>query len=220
MDHENSSEWPEWAGAFLEMYAFAGKVSKAVRMVNESKRFSLGYSTVWHLAERSESFKKAMAYAIEEFSDSLFVECAIRGRDGWEEPVIYQGRLCGTWVDANNLPIPEGVPLNQVPEAKFVPLTVNKRSDAMLKLAIEMTIGKPREQVSPAPAIAPMFLGVGVPIQLGHEGQHQPEAIGITVDDAMTTYHSTFIEASHVNMQHSAGEETAVPGDNLPKDHP
>ena len=61
-------------------------------------------------------------------ADSIENEIARRGLRGVDEPVIYQGRLAGAWVDKNGKEVSPG----DVKAVAFKPLTVRKYSDTLL----------------------------------------------------------------------------------------
>lgn len=68
-----------------------------------------------------------MSDALEQSSDGLKLEARRRAVDGVDEPVIYQGELCGVWVSPRGKRVPEGTK-----NARFVPLTIKRYSDGLL----------------------------------------------------------------------------------------
>jgi hypothetical protein len=65
--------------------------------------------------------------ALEDAADELEDEAVRRGRDGYLEPIIYQGKVMGDWVG------PDGRPCDpQTEGATFIPLCVRRYSDQLL----------------------------------------------------------------------------------------
>ena len=72
-------------------------------------------------------FAAAYDDALDEACDGLELEARRRAHDGIDEPVVYQGELCGSWV------MPDGTVVSKdTPGALLVPLTVKKYSDSLL----------------------------------------------------------------------------------------
>jgi hypothetical protein len=72
-------------------------------------------------------FAAAWADAIDQAADALELEARRRAVDGVDEPVLYQGQPCGTWVNDHG-----EVVAKDTPGARLVPLTVKKYSDTLL----------------------------------------------------------------------------------------
>ncbi len=117
--------------AFLMAFAAYGRVFTAADAVGVSR--SIHY--VWLKdPEYADAFKLAEDIA----GDVLEAEAVRRAVEGIEEPVVYQGAMIGHW----RLPDGSRLPGNSQEEppakgADFVPLTVNKRSDNLLRLLLE-----------------------------------------------------------------------------------
>lgn len=91
-----------------------------------------GYSTqvVWR--REDEDFAAACKAAMEVFKGSLMNEVVRRGRDGFEEPVIFQGRVM-----YKHDPTTGAVCLDD--DLEPIPLTVRKHSDPLLSALAETT---------------------------------------------------------------------------------
>jgi hypothetical protein len=110
-----------WEKAFLKELARVGNVTAACGAAD------VGRATVYEHADRHPDFKEAWTEALEAAADLLELEARRRAHDGVDVPVLYRGKLCGTWVDAQGQPVAEGTPA-----ASLVPLTIRKYSDALL----------------------------------------------------------------------------------------
>lgn len=73
-----------------------------------------------------EEFAEAVTQALEDYRDSLSEEITRRGRDGYEEPVVYQGRLCYRVNEDGSLMLDDNF--------EPIVLTVRKYSDRLLEL--------------------------------------------------------------------------------------
>lgn len=118
---EPEKKLPYWAKAFLAVFAECGIIKKAARAARRSRR------QVNRLLVASPLFAELFELAKEDAADTLIDEAIRRGRDGYDEPVIYQGELCGVWVDEYGDMSPESQP-----GYTFRPLTVRKFSDTLL----------------------------------------------------------------------------------------
>lgn len=129
----------DWTQPFLDALRSLGKVSPAARAVGVATRA---------IAERRKAdadFAAAVEEAIDECHDGLEVEMVRRARDGAQEPIIYKGQLQYLTEpvlddDGNVVRDATGeVVQRPVRDANgdFVPLTVAKKSDAMLALALK-----------------------------------------------------------------------------------
>ncbi|HEX5269601.1 MAG TPA: hypothetical protein VFW33_03890 [Gemmataceae bacterium] len=110
-----------WERKFLAELRRSGNHSAAARAAKIDR-------TVPYKARQDDpDFAAAYADAMDEACDGLELEARRRACDGVDEPTIYQGELCGTWVD------PDGnVVTKDTPGARLVPLTVKKYSDQLL----------------------------------------------------------------------------------------
>jgi hypothetical protein len=110
-----------WEKKFLAELRRTGNHSAAARAAKIDR-------TVPYKARQDDpAFAEAYQDAIDEACDGLELEARRRAHDGIDEPVIYQGELCGTWVDADG-----NVVSKDTPGAKLIPLTVKKYSDGLL----------------------------------------------------------------------------------------
>jgi hypothetical protein len=112
---------PRWEGAFLAALRDSGNVRLACSRTGIARR------TAYDLRDRHEDFAAAWDDALEDACDLLEAEARRRAHDGVDEPVVYQGKLCGTWIDAEGKPVTEGTE-----GATLIPLTVKKYSDPVL----------------------------------------------------------------------------------------
>lgn len=110
-----------WQPAFLS----ALRESGVVRSACEAAR--IGRTTAYELRQRDPGFAAAWDEAMEDAADLLEAEAIRRARHGVREPVIYQGRPCGVWVNDAGEVVADGTP-----GAKLVPLAVTKYSDTLL----------------------------------------------------------------------------------------
>src|SRR5262245_9183157 len=112
---------PRWRRAYLAALRISGVVLKAAEAANVHRR------TVYRHRDADSDFAAAWDEAVADAADRLEAEAVRRAKDGWEEPVIYQGEPMGVWVDAEGKRVAEGTP-----GARFEPLTVRKYSDTLL----------------------------------------------------------------------------------------
>lgn len=138
----------KWVKPFLAALAKTGDVNASAKAANIHR--SLAYA----VRQRSNVFAAAWARAIQESIDDMIVEARRRAISGIEEPVIYQGQLCGRWVDMAGNTCSEDTPC-----ARFVPLTVNKRSDILLMFLIKGKRVEYKDRVS-----EPSQINVGVQV--------------------------------------------------------
>ena len=112
--------------SFLLAYVKHGVISKAAAETG----VTIGTVYTWRKSKKSGAeFNSKMQLAFALFQESLLSEVIRRGRDGFEEPVIYRGEL-----QFKRDPETQELLLD---ESGFpIPLTVTKYSDAMLKLAL------------------------------------------------------------------------------------
>lgn len=75
---------------FLTTYAETGSITKAAQASGVSR------STWFEAKKQSKELAAAWKEAHDIAKDSLVDEAVRRAKDGWEEPVFYQGTQCGT----------------------------------------------------------------------------------------------------------------------------
>jgi hypothetical protein len=110
-----------WQKAFLSALAVNGNVTSAAKAARVNRQ------AVYRVRDEDEAFAALWEEALAQAGDSLEEEAIRRARDGVNEPVIYQGELCGLWVDEHGTRVDAGTP-----GASFLPLTVKKYSDTLL----------------------------------------------------------------------------------------
>jgi hypothetical protein len=110
-----------WGKKFLEALRRTGNHSAACRAAGIHR------STPYDAMQADPAFAQAYRDALDEACDGLELEARRRAHDGVDRPVIYQGRLCGSWVDAGGQVVAE-----DTPGARLVPLTVKEYSDTLL----------------------------------------------------------------------------------------
>jgi hypothetical protein len=108
---------------FLKYYARCGVITQAA----EEAGLTRAAHYHWLELDASGEYQAAFEQADREACDVIEAELRRRAIDGFAEPVIHQGKLAGTWVDSNGLPCAE-----DAEGARFIPLTVIKKSDALL----------------------------------------------------------------------------------------
>ncbi|MEE8609022.1 MAG: hypothetical protein V3S55_15565 [Nitrospiraceae bacterium] len=96
--------------------------------------------TVRNWRTEDDEFDAGVRTALQDFRDSLGEEITRRGRDGWEEPVVHQGRLC------YRLNIDGSLMLDDDFEPVF--LTVKKHSDRLLELQAKAYDERYRDKAS------------------------------------------------------------------------
>lgn len=110
-----------WKPVFLGALAESGNVTVATSEAGVSRM------TAYNAKRNDPEFKQAWAEALSSAADLMEAEARRRAVDGVNEPVVYQGQLCGQWVNA------EGETVNeQTPGAKLIPITIRKYSDTLL----------------------------------------------------------------------------------------
>jgi len=112
--------------AFLIALQLRGNYASAARDVG------VAYDTQKTWREDSADFAAACKAALEVFKGSLMDEVVRRGRDGFEEPVIFQGRVM-----YKHDPATGHVCLDDNLEP--IPLTIRKHSDPLLAALAEST---------------------------------------------------------------------------------
>jgi hypothetical protein len=130
----------DWTQPFLTALRNTGKISPACRTVGIS-------AAAVHTRRKADpDFEEAVAQAIEDCRDDMEVEMVRRAKDGVNEPVIYQGQMQyqmepkldedGSIVTSELTGQVVMVPKRDV-KGDFIPLTVNKRSDALLMFGLK-----------------------------------------------------------------------------------
>lgn len=112
---------PVWRKAFLAALRETGIVRDAYEAADVSR------TTAYEHRQADDTFRAEWDSALEEAADLLEREAVRRARIGVKKPVIYQGQLCGVWVDGGGNVVPEGTS-----GARHVPLSVTEYSDALL----------------------------------------------------------------------------------------
>ena len=121
-----------WQAAFLANLRLSGVIARACDAANVS------YAVQAAARKSDADFAAAVADAFEESYDALEAELLNRAVAGLNEPVVYQGGL--TYLrDAGGLPDPSTglypLLLDERGEPKV--LTINKKSDTLLMLALK-----------------------------------------------------------------------------------
>ena len=107
--------------AFLAAYSECGIITAAV----EAAQVARASHYVW--MEHDEEYALAFTQAKEVAIEHMEAEARRRAVAGVNEPVIYQGKLQGVWVDE------EGQTVSAyTPGATQIPLTIKKYSDTLL----------------------------------------------------------------------------------------
>jgi hypothetical protein len=146
MDDTSEKTWPAtrpaWMGendaarrvAFLSGVRCAGTIAEGCRRAGRNRAT---WRDTW---SKDPEFVVAFHDALQDYRDSLHAEATRRGRDGWQEPVIYQGAL----MLARN---PDGT-LKLDDDLNPVPLTITKVSDRLLELQLRALDTRYREKAS------------------------------------------------------------------------
>jgi hypothetical protein len=129
----------DWTQPFLTALRQTGKVSSAARVVGVNPQ------TVYNRRKADVDFAAAVEEAIEECHDDLETEMVRRARDGYAEPVVYKGALqylMEPVLDEEGVVVLDAsgnVRMQPVrdSEGKLIPLTVSKKSDALLMFALK-----------------------------------------------------------------------------------
>jgi hypothetical protein len=112
---------PRWVRKFLAVLRETGNHSAACHAARIDR------TTPYKAMREDQDFAAAYKDAMDEACDALELEARRRAHDGVDKPVVYQGELCGTWVDAQGR-----VVTAQTPGARLVPLTLKEYSDSLL----------------------------------------------------------------------------------------
>lgn len=141
--------YAEWVAPFLEALRRKGVVAQAARDVG------VPYATVYSMRDRDPDFKAAWEDALEEQYDSLEAELLDRAVNGVAEPLVHQGHITYEFerdadgnvvfisyptgmTDKNGEPVMGTKPKIRVDEqGRPVPVTVRKKSDALLMFALK-----------------------------------------------------------------------------------
>jgi hypothetical protein len=86
VDGEESSSW---RATFLGALEASGNVSASAR------RAGVGRATVYRHRAGEADFRESWDEALEVACDALEAEARRRALDGWDEPVFYEGKVCG-----------------------------------------------------------------------------------------------------------------------------
>jgi hypothetical protein len=111
----------QWKVKFLQHLAECGNVKLSADAAGVGRR------TVYTHRQSDKDFAAKWAEAMEDAADVLEAEAHRRAVAGCDEPVIYEGKLCGRYVDAQGRTVADNTP-----GATLVPLTVKKFSDTLL----------------------------------------------------------------------------------------
>lgn len=128
---KNPNEWSERTTRekkhrfLLLVDEYKGHTSRALRELGMAR------STLTRWKEDDEVFAVKYEAIIESCVDELEAECRRRAV-GYDEPIVYQGKIQGHWVDREgNICSPDN------PEAVLVPATVTKFSDNLLMFLLK-----------------------------------------------------------------------------------
>jgi hypothetical protein len=110
-----------WQAAFLTTLADTGNVRASCEAAKICR------PTAYDCRHADPAFAAAWDSALDEAMDLLEREGWRRARTGIDEPVIYQGELCGAWVDAKGKEVAK-----DSKGAKLIPLVVKRYSDTLL----------------------------------------------------------------------------------------
>lgn len=80
---------PHTRARFLETLRATANVTKSAAAINVSR------NAVYVLRAADEAFAAEWDDAVEEATDTLETEARRRALDGWDEPVFWQGEICG-----------------------------------------------------------------------------------------------------------------------------
>ncbi len=132
-----------WQPAFVAALRETGIIRAACEAAKVGRR------TAYDARETNPDFARAWDEALEDAADLLEQEAVRRARMGVREPVIYQGRACGIWInDAGD------VVAEDTPGARMIPLTVTKYSDSLLIFLLKgIRPDKYRERLPDLPAL-------------------------------------------------------------------
>lgn len=115
-----------WKPAFLAALRETGVIRYACEAAD------IGRTTAYRFRGQDASFAAEWDDAMQDAADLLELEAVRRARTGVRDPVIYQGKPCGAWVNDKGEIVSEGTP-----GAKLVPLTVTKYSDTLLMFLLK-----------------------------------------------------------------------------------
>lgn len=111
----------DWKALFLANLAETGNVKLAADGAKVSRQ------SAYNHREDNKDFAARWDSAVDEAMDLLEAEARRRAVVGVDDPVIYEGKLCGVWVDDKGRQVSENTP-----GATLIPLTVKKYSDTLL----------------------------------------------------------------------------------------
>lgn len=121
-----------WFHPFISaLKIHGGVIAPAARAI------SINPARVYHLMKTDGDFKAAVEDAQEETYDDMERELARRALEGVEEPVIYQGQMAFRMEVALDGEGKEVWRKKLDEHGQPIPLTVNKKSDALLMFALK-----------------------------------------------------------------------------------
>jgi hypothetical protein len=115
-----------WQPAFLSALREVGVVRDACEAAGVSR------TTAYRQRNEDPEFAREWDESIQDAADLLEREAVRRARVGVKKPVIYQGKLCGVWVDGDGNAVAEGTP-----GARMIPLSVTEYSDTLLMFLLK-----------------------------------------------------------------------------------
>lgn len=121
-----------WRAAFLAALRQYPVIGHACEVAG------VNYSTVRNARRNDPEFDEAVNEALTAGIDRAETEAIRRAVDGWHEPVVYQGQvsyLTEEYTDPETNEVKYRYLRDEA--GKRIPLTVNKRSDAMLNLVLK-----------------------------------------------------------------------------------
>jgi hypothetical protein len=117
---------PTWLPAFLSALRETGVVRDACEAARVDR------TVPYALRKADPVFASAWDEALQDAADLLEREAVRRARVGIREPVIYQGRLQGVYINDAGETVSESTP-----GARLIPLTVTRYSDVLLMFLLK-----------------------------------------------------------------------------------
>lgn len=111
----------DWTKTFIKALGNSGNVTIAC------KAAVIDRVTAYTKRKADPEFRDRWRVALNEAAELLEAEARRRAEHGVDEPVIHQGQLMGSWVNAKG-----EVVTKDAPGAKLIPLTIKKYSDTLL----------------------------------------------------------------------------------------
>lgn len=130
----NMADGRRWEYPFLLAYSQHGEITEACKLAGIHR------SLVWKTAKRCPRFARAFQYAKDRFKESLAVVAIKRARDGWEEPIFWQGEQVGTKRVYDNRLLSEC--LRAYFSERFSPKETDKGGSTTVNINIDAAIGK------------------------------------------------------------------------------